>query len=305
MVVTTDHGRGNAPRGWRDHGAETAGSEAIWMALIGPDTPALGERTNTALVTQSQVAATIAALLGEDYCAACSRRGQADRRRYPPVCPRCRSRRHSAITANRIRLVRNPGPPATDLGCRRCHAPELTLLLGDNIYGDTLDMNVLQAKYAKLAAMPGFQTLRQTCPILATWDDHDLGANDAGGDYPKKDESQQIFLDFFGEPSDSPRRRRPESMTRRVFGPDGKRIQIIMLDTRYFRSSPLKKKEGASANQGPYEGNPDPKHDHSGGDAMEVARRPAPRAGGAETAGLEHPGCPRGPWMGEVDELPA
>jgi hypothetical protein len=67
MIVTTDHGRGDPPRGWRDHGAETKGSEAIWMAIIGPDTPNLGERTNTTLVTQGQVAATIAALLGEDY----------------------------------------------------------------------------------------------------------------------------------------------------------------------------------------------------------------------------------------------
>jgi len=36
---------------------------------LGPDTPARGERENTE-VTQSQVAATIAALLGEDFVAA-------------------------------------------------------------------------------------------------------------------------------------------------------------------------------------------------------------------------------------------
>jgi hypothetical protein len=67
LLVTTDHGRGDPPRGWCDHGAETKGSEAIWIATLGPDTPALGERSNTAAVTQSQVAATIAALLGEDF----------------------------------------------------------------------------------------------------------------------------------------------------------------------------------------------------------------------------------------------
>ena len=77
----------------------------------------------------------------------------------------------------------------------------------------------------------------QTCPILATWDDHDLGANDAGGDYPKKDESQKIFLDFFGDPADSPRRHRPGVYDAKVFGPEGKRVQVILLDTRYFRSS--------------------------------------------------------------------
>ncbi|SIO26433.1 Type I phosphodiesterase / nucleotide pyrophosphatase [Singulisphaera sp. GP187] len=70
MIVTTDHGRGDPPRGWRDHGENTKGSDAIWVAVLGPDTPALGERKDTAVVTQSQVAATLAAFLGEDYCAA-------------------------------------------------------------------------------------------------------------------------------------------------------------------------------------------------------------------------------------------
>jgi alkaline phosphatase D len=134
--------------------------------------------------------------------------------------------------------------------------PELTLLLGDNIYGDTLDMNVMRAKYAKLAAMPGFDLLRKTCPILATWDDHDLGANDAGGDYPKKDESQKVFLDFFGDPADSPRRHRPGVYNSKVFGPEGKRVQVIMMDTRYFRSR-LKRKEPYKSSD-PYQGNPDP-----------------------------------------------
>ena len=41
--------------------------ENIWMAFLGPDTPPLGERTNCDRVTQSQIAATLAALLGEDY----------------------------------------------------------------------------------------------------------------------------------------------------------------------------------------------------------------------------------------------
>ena len=66
LIVTTDHGRGDPPRGWRDHGANVVGSDAIWIAIIGPDTPAVGERVDTPRITQSQVAATIARLLGED-----------------------------------------------------------------------------------------------------------------------------------------------------------------------------------------------------------------------------------------------
>jgi len=127
-------------------------------------------------------------------------------------------------------------------------------------------MNVMRRKYAKLAAMPGFQTLRNACPILATWDDHDLGANDAGSDYPMKEESQKIFLDFFGDPAESPRRRRPGVYDARVIGPEGKRVQIILLDTRYFRSSPLTPNPRASTSAGPYVPNPDPNTTILGGD---------------------------------------
>jgi Metalloenzyme superfamily len=67
MIVTTDHGRGNAPDEWKSHGAEIAGSDKIWIAIMGPDTPALGERTHIAEVTQSQIAATLTVVLGLDY----------------------------------------------------------------------------------------------------------------------------------------------------------------------------------------------------------------------------------------------
>ncbi len=70
LIISTDHGRGDPPQGWRSHGARVEGSEAIWIAAIGPDTPNLGERRDSPLVTQGQIAATMAALLGEDYAAA-------------------------------------------------------------------------------------------------------------------------------------------------------------------------------------------------------------------------------------------
>jgi alkaline phosphatase D len=51
--------------------------------------------------------------------------------------------------------------------------PQLFLMIGDNIYGDTEDMGILWEKYQLLGAQPGFQKLREHCPMLATWDDHD------------------------------------------------------------------------------------------------------------------------------------
>ena len=70
LVVTVDHGRGRAPVDWKSHGQKLEETRFIWVAVLGPDTRPLGERMNTRVVTQSQIAATVAALLGEDYVAA-------------------------------------------------------------------------------------------------------------------------------------------------------------------------------------------------------------------------------------------
>lgn len=121
--------------------------------------------------------------------------------------------------------------------------PQFWLWLGDNIYGDTDDMEVLRKKYGKLGSTPGYQKLAASCPILAIWDDHDYGKNDAGNDYVQRAESQKVFLEFFNERPDSVRHKRQGVYTSYYFGPADKRVQLILLDTRYFRS-PLKRIKG-------------------------------------------------------------
>ena len=133
--------------------------------------------------------------------------------------------------------------------------PELFLFIGDNIYADTEDMAVMRAKYAKLAADPGFATLRTMCPIMATWDDHDYGINDSGAEYSKKTEAEEIFLNFWGEAPNTARRKRQGIYDSKIIGPEGSRVQIISLDTRYFRS-PLK--TGERRVGGRYYPDPDP-----------------------------------------------
>jgi hypothetical protein len=66
LVLTTDHGRGDTRVEWKSHGKDIPGADQMWIAVLGPDTPADGCRSDLD-VTQSQVAATVAALLGEDY----------------------------------------------------------------------------------------------------------------------------------------------------------------------------------------------------------------------------------------------
>lgn len=119
-------------------------------------------------------------------------------------------------------------------------APDLFILLGDNIYGDTDDMQLLREKYGQLQRQPGFAKLRAACPIVATWDDHDFGRDDAGAEFELRAESQRVFLDFLGAEAGDPRRHREGVYWSAVYGPVGQRVQVILLDARYFRS-PLRK----------------------------------------------------------------
>jgi len=77
FILTADHGRGSGPKGWKDHGETVDGADGDWIAVIGPDTAAVGERTATQPLAESQIAATIAVLFGEDFQSASPRSGAA------------------------------------------------------------------------------------------------------------------------------------------------------------------------------------------------------------------------------------
>ncbi len=115
------------------------------------------------------------------------------------------------------------------------HDIDFFLYLGDNLYIDTYDEGVMRATYETfITQRTEFQRLRATVPLLATWDDHDYGCCDEDADYPLKVVSQQIFLDFWEEPANSPRRTQEGIYTSYTIGDAGQRLQVILLDTRYF-----------------------------------------------------------------------
>jgi alkaline phosphatase D len=129
--------------------------------------------------------------------------------------------------------------PAPALAAIAAAKPDLYLWLGDNIYADTLDMAKMRADYHTLAAKPEYAALVETCPVIAVWDDHDYGWNDAGRDYQRKEESKAIFLEFFNEPAVSRRRDTSGIYTSHLLGPEDRRVQIILLDLRTFRTAQL------------------------------------------------------------------
>ena len=75
---------------------------------------------------------------------------------------------------------------------------------------------------------------------MATWDDHDFGLNDAGGSFPMRRWAETLFETFWA--SSEAVRSRPGIYESTITGPEGKRVQVILLDTRFFRSD-LKRAE--------------------------------------------------------------
>lgn len=132
--------------------------------------------------------------------------------------------------------------PAAILDVIAAERPDVFILTGDNIYSDTEDPAVMKANYQTQASNPALIELWNSSTIIGTWDDHDYGASDGGSDYPMRREAQILFADFFRLPESSPVRSRDGVYDAYHFESGGKSIQVILLDTRFFRG-PLTRRD--------------------------------------------------------------
>ena len=122
--------------------------------------------------------------------------------------------------------------------------PQVWLWLGDNVYVDfingeyvkaNLDPKAFEQGYERLAKSEGVATLKNlpSVQVMATWDDHDYGLNDAGRNWERKEEARKAFVKFWGGED-----RADGVYSSRDFGPEGKRVRVILLDTRFNRDDP-------------------------------------------------------------------
>ncbi|KAF5934694.1 hypothetical protein HYC85_025823 [Camellia sinensis] len=93
----------------------------------------------------------------------------------------------------------------------------------------------MQARYDKAKSNDGYNRLQENVKVIGTWDDHDFGLNDAGKEFDRKITNQRLMLDFLDEPQDSPRRKQAGVYASYTFGPAGRQVKVILLDTRYHR----------------------------------------------------------------------
>jgi alkaline phosphatase D len=131
--------------------------------------------------------------------------------------------------------------PAPVLDTVAALQPDVFIFSGDNVYTDvgpwrsSKEPERIALAYRQLAEKPGYRALRQSTRVLATWDDHDYGRNNAGAEYPWKAESKAAFVEFFSIPPHASVHHRDGVYSAHLIGDADHRIQIILLDTRTFR----------------------------------------------------------------------
>ena len=144
----------------------------------------------------------------------------------------------------------------------RAEHPELFIFMGDNVYGDVSGndpaMPELKTAYDKLGHIWSFRRFQRETPVLPIWDDHDYGRNDAGAEFPLKAQAKALFLQFWGIPKEVARYSRPGLYDALIIGPSGHRIQIILLDLRWFRDAWTPSDQKDAPGKQRYIPNPDP-----------------------------------------------
>lgn len=135
----------------------------------------------------------------------------------------------------------NPDHPIWDSIARA--NPTDMIFMGDNVYVDSralVSQGTYEAfgpDYERLSASSGFQELKKVTRFHATWDDNDYGANDGGREFQLRDVSQEKFLDFWGVDKSSTRFQTPGVYGSAWIKSDGRNVQVILTDSRYFRSA--------------------------------------------------------------------
>jgi len=129
--------------------------------------------------------------------------------------------------------------------------PNLFIMLGDNVYGDTYgNIDNLNNAYQKQKLV--LEKFKLNFPFLVIWDDHDFGNNDGGNEYIFKNSSKQLFLKFWKIPEDDIRHQRDGLYFEEILYFKHGTVQILILDTRYFRSSLLKNQKVDKNGMGHY-----------------------------------------------------
>jgi alkaline phosphatase D len=114
--------------------------------------------------------------------------------------------------------------------------PDLFLALGDNVFAIAADQQPLAEQYRKLDQVSEYRSLREKVPFMATWDDQDYGQKNGSQNFAEKENSRRDFLNYWSYVKNSIPLEQDGIYHSKIIGPKKKMVQVIVLDTRYFKS---------------------------------------------------------------------
>lgn len=129
--------------------------------------------------------------------------------------------------------------------------PDLYIAAGDNVYASSSADKPIEQAYKLQSLQPEFALYRSQVPTIATWDDHDYGQNDGGTENPEKEDAKLNFLKFWPNDAQAIDPRQGGVYHSFLIGSGKQSVQIILLDTRYFRDA-LVKSNNPPYPPGPY-----------------------------------------------------
>ncbi len=119
--------------------------------------------------------------------------------------------------------------------------PQLFIMMGDNVYASKKEDKPIIDQYIKMNQIQDYKDLRESIPFLAMWDDHDYGQNDGGVDNPEKEEARRVFLNYWSYLKFTmPKDQNGAIYHSRIVGTKNRKVQIILLDTRWDRTALVK-----------------------------------------------------------------
>jgi len=122
--------------------------------------------------------------------------------------------------------------------------PEAWIWGGDIVYADSDDFETIEKHYHRQLENREYKRLTESAKILGTWDDHDYGMNDGGVAFSAKTKSQEAFLNFLKVGQSDSRRDQEGVYYSEQIQTEGHIVEVILLDTRYFRSDLTQGTEG-------------------------------------------------------------
>jgi len=127
--------------------------------------------------------------------------------------------------------------------------PDLWIWLGDIIYADIrgqqvdslVDIERMRIDYNNQKKNPGYMAIYKNVQVMGMYDDHDYGDNNAGKEFPFKQETRDLLYDFLDIPENEEARQKEGAYYSSDMVANGISVRTLLLDTRYFRDEPVKK----------------------------------------------------------------